>query len=257
MIQINNKDDCCGCGACSQICPQECIELIEDPEGFVYPQVLKNYCLECGLCERACPIINSSAKCSIDVKPDAYIGYAKDLDIRLRSSSGGLFSLLAKIVLHSKGKVYGAAFDHNMMVHHIGISDESELFKLQGSKYHQSNTENCYCDAKQALDCGQLVLYSGTACQIAGLKSFLKKDYGNLITVDVLCHGAPSPKVWKKYLSEQEASHGSKAISASFRGKSFGWKKYSISIDFENGTKCERVHTDDPYMTLFLRNMSL
>ena len=258
MIEIITKSDCCGCGACSQICPKHCIEMKADNEGFLYPTVDKNACINCGLCEKNCPILisrrNESKK---TIRQDAYVAYHLDEAIRLKSSSGGVFTALAEDVIQHGGVVFGAAFDQEFLVHHIGVEDVNGLEKLRGSKYLQSRTEDTFREAKTALDQGRWVLYSGTGCQIAGLKAYLKQDYPNLITVDILCHGVPSPLLWKHYLLELEHTHGAKAQQITFRKKDPGWKRFSLSLFFSNNQVYMHTLKEDPYMQMFLKNICL
>lgn len=253
MICISDKKECCGCAACVQRCPKHCISMVEDTEGFLYPSVNKEFCVDCKVCESVCPILNKYENFK---KQIAYAAYAQDDSLRMKSSSGAIFSLLAKCVLDDDGVVFGAAFDEDLLVHHIGISTKDELSKLQGSKYLQSRIENTFYEAESFLKQGRKVLYSGTACQIAGLKKFLNKEYENLFTVDVLCHGVPSPKVWKNYLNETEQKLG-KCQSAYFRDKSTGWKTYSLKFVFKDETECSELSSENPYMRLFLSNICL
>lgn len=246
---------CCGCGACFQTCPKKCIDMKSDSEGFSYPEIKKDLCINCGLCEKVCPVINY--KSNGESVLNTYIGYTSDEKIRSGSSSGGLFSILAEQILNENGIVFGAAFDDDFLVHHIGIEKIADLCLIQGSKYLQSRTENTYLQAKEALEQGRKVLYSGTACQIAGLKSFLKKEYENLLTVDVLCHGVPSPSVWKNYLEYREKEYQSKVKNVSFRKKFSGWKQYSVEIIFESGKIYTRKFYEDNFMQAFLRDICL
>ena len=255
MIKNKNKAACCGCGACSQICPKQCIEMKSDSAGFLYPIVNKDSCINCGLCEKRCPILNT--KNERTGRQDAFVAFHRDEQVRLSSSSGGIFSALAENVIKHGGIVFGATFDENFLVHHIGAERLEELEKFRGSKYLQSRTESCYLAAKASLEDGRPVLYSGTGCQIAGLKSFLGTEYPNLLTVDILCHGVPSPKLWKLYLKEQEQKHGASAQNVSFRDKVTGWKEFSLTIDFANGDSYSDNFRDDPYMQLFLKNICL
>lgn len=256
MICIEDKTKCCGCSACVQRCPGQCIEMTTDFEGFGYPKVDGKRCMNCGLCERVCPILNHMDEQN-DGPLKTYIAYAKDEDLRLSSSSGGMFTNFAEDVLQKGGMVFGAAFDSNFMVHHIGVADQKEIGKLRGSKYLQSRIENTYRDVEATLKTNVPVLFTGTACQVAGLKSFLRKDYSNLITVDVLCHGVPSPVVWKKYLETVKKAHGSALRRISSRCKNYGWKKFSVLLEFSNNTEYLRTFTEDPYMRLFLTNVCL
>lgn len=222
MISVIEKNNCCGCSACEQKCPKKCITMMEDEEGFFYPHVNKVKCIECGLCEKVCPVINVGEN---EQKITAYAAYVNDKNVRMKSSSGGMFTLFAQKILNENGVVFGAAFDQNFMVHHIYIESEENLSKQQGSKYLQSRIENTYRETEQYLNSGRKVLFTGTACQIAGLKQFLMKEYDNLYTVDVLCHGVPSSKLWKHYLEYQEECYGS-SVKQAFLGRKFGVGKH-------------------------------
>lgn len=255
MIKISDKTECCGCGACIQICPRKCIDFLEDEEGFSYPSVNLQKCVDCNLCMEVCPIKNRNDRENEMQK--TYIAYAVNEQLRNESSSGGIFSLLAEKVINKNGIVFGAAFDDDFLVEHIGVANNLGLKKLRGSKYLQSQSQNCYFETLQYLKKGKIVLYTGTACQIAGLKKYLKMEYDNLITVDILCHGVPSPIVWKRYLNEQEKKFNAKVKEISFRKKSKGWKDFSIEILFNNGEKIEEIFKNNIYMQLFLKNIIL
>lgn len=278
MINIQDKHLCCGCEACVNACTKQCISFKEDEEGFRYPQVDKSGCSDCGLCEKVCPVINQADP----QKPlNVYAAKNSNEEELLKSSSGGVFILLAKLVLHQGGVVFGAKFDENWNVIHAYAETEGDTQAFIGSKYVQSRIGNTYTQAKDFLKQGREVLFSGTPCQIAGLKQFLGKEYDNLLTVDVICHGVPSPKVWQRYLDEikgnackKEESIPSPDVigspadiqieSVSFRDKRTGWKKYSITLTFADittgGNKLvsfSHIFREDPYMKLFLRNFIL
>ena len=190
MISIKDKIDCCGCSACVQTCPKQCIRLEEDNEGFLYPSVNKSLCVECGQCDNVCPMLHGH-------EPQEPVGvYAAtnpDEGIRMQSSSGGIFSLIAENIIRQGGVVFGAAFNEDWEVTHCFAETVDGIARFRGSKYVQSRTGTTYAEAERFLKAGRKVLYSGTPCQIAGLKSFLRKEYGNLLTVDCVCHGVPSP----------------------------------------------------------------
>lgn len=255
MIIIKDKKQCSGCGACAQICPKRCIVMQVDAEGFEYPVADSSVCANCNLCNKICPVQNS--KCGNNDVLSAYAAYAKQDEIRMQSSSGGLFTLLANEILEHDGVVFGAAFDDSFLVHHIAIQNKNELEKLRGSKYLQSRVENTFDEAKRYLDSGRYVLYTGTACQIAGLMSFLQKEYGNLYTADVLCHGVPSPKVWQRYLLYQEKTHNAAVQRTFFRHKKYGWKTYAVEFLFSNSTAYENIFSKDSFMQMFLQNICL
>ena len=255
MIVISEKKNCCGCSACVNICPQKCIDMKRDIEGFEYPSIIESKCINCSLCEKVCPINNS--KKIDDRLLESYVAYSHNDDIRLNSSSGGIFSLIAENILDKKGVVFGASFDSNFDVCHTMIESKSDLYKLRGSKYTQSKIGNTYEQCKQILDSGSIVLYTGTECQISGLKSYLKKEYENLYTVDVLCHGVPSPKLWRKYLEYQEQRYNSSIKQIFFRDKTYGWKDYSINVKFDNNDEYKNIFKNDYFMKLFLKDISL
>lgn len=259
MISITYPKECCGCGACAQICPKQCISLKEDKEGFLYPTVDNSSCIDCGLCERVCPVINQNKP----KKPIVTLAAVNsDESVRHASSSGGIFTLLAERTIDNGGVVFGAAFDENWDVKHICIDSKSELPKLRGSKYVQSIIGNCYKHAKTHLDTGQEVLFSGTPCQIAGLKRFLRKDYHNLKTMDIVCHGTPSPLVWRKYLDEVSSMYNIAQITdIQFRDKTEGWKNYSLLIKYKDKEGAEKTFretlNENIFMRCFLSNLSL
>lgn len=254
MIKIKNKKNCSGCHACENICPKKCIEMKSDKEGFLYPFVHKDNCVDCGLCEKICPIIN---KRTSNNTPTVYACVNKNEEVRSISSSGGIFSLFAEQVINAGGVVFGAAFNDDFSVSHRSAKTMDEVSAMYGSKYVQSIIGSTYKEAKQYLDSGKPVLFSGTACQIGGLLSYLGKKYDNLICMDIICHGVPSPKVWKTYLDFRMKQYKSKVKNASFRSKRFGWNHFSMKLDFENGDEYIAKEHADPYIRAFLWDLSL
>lgn len=237
-ITLASSDKCCGCSACFSICPKQAISMQENKEGFLQPVIDETKCIRCGKCQNVCPVLKPVYK--NNTEPQCYAAMAND-DIRMKSSSGGVFTLLAEYVLDKGGYVCGAAYDDNWMVHHIIIDKKEDLDKIRGSKYLQSSMDNCYQEIKDLLQKNNWVLFSGTPCQVAGLYSFLGKDYEKLLTVDIFCHGAPSRSIWKKYLSETFEQKNIKNIN--FRDKSkIGWSCSHCVITLNNE---EKIITDD------------
>ncbi len=251
------KEKCTGCHACYSICPKHCIEMQADNDGFLYPKIDRTICINCGRCENICPALNKPAPQKIG---QAYACINKNDEVRMQSSSGGVFTLIAEYVINNGGAVFGAAFDENLSVRHIMIESVNDLGKLRGSKYVQSSIGNSYKEAKNLLECGRIVLFSGTPCQISGLLSYLGKEYSNLITQDLICHGVPPASVWHKYL-DWLASVYSAAVdqrtAPSFRDKSTGWKSYSLSVSFTDGKKSAKTFSEDLFMRAFLNDLDL
>ena len=254
-IEIKDKELCSGCTACKNICPKEAIEMVPDEEGFLYPKVNKEKCIKCGKCKKVCPVLNKEKKAKIQ---SGYVLNNKDLDIRSNSTSGGAFSPIAEFVLEKNGVVFGAAFDENFKVIHQKAETKEELKKFRGSKYVQSDLKNTFKEVKDLLDKKVLVCYSGTPCQIEGLKNFLQKDYEQLITVDVVCHAVPSPLVLKKYLSyiKNTKLHNEEIKQIIFRDKSkYGYKYSVMTVESENYKYSNGVETD-PYLRAFFGDLS-
>lgn len=197
MPNLANKKDCTGCTACINVCAHKAIVMYADSEGFLYPTINESQCVQCGLCEQVCPVLTITESGNTD-QPIVYAMWHKH--DRVKSSSGGAFSALARLIFSKGGKVYGAAFDENLVLQHVGISSIEELQKLRGSKYLQSNLGDIFKDVKKDLLEERWVLFCGTPCQIAGLKAYLRKSYKNLLTADLVCHGVPSQKIFDSYL---------------------------------------------------------
>ena len=254
MIEIKDKTRCMGCHACYNRCPVQAIEMVEDEKGFKYPQVNKEKCINCGLCERVCPILNQR---KVENTPKAYAVKNKNEEVREKSSSGGMFSLLAEKVLQDGGVVFGVAFDENWQLKHIYVENIEDLQIFRGSKYLQSIVGETYSKLKDFLIEGRKVMYTGTPCQIEGLKSYLGKEYENLFTQDIICHGVPSPKVHERYLKYLRDKYKTKNIkNIIHRTKINGWKNWCVNIKFDN-SEYIKAHEQDPYMQAFLRNTSL
>ena len=255
-VDVFCKEDCCGCSGCKSICPQKAIEMKEDEEGFLYPFIDEKKCTQCGVCKKVCPVINKQK--FNDFKPKAYLFQNENEEVRSSSTSGGFFSALGEYVVANGGTVYGAVFDENFNVEHIGITNKDELFRFRKSKYVQSNQKNVFKEIKQKLEKKELVCYSGTPCQVAGLKSFLVKEYDNLITMDIMCHSVPSPKVFDKYKEYiLNKMNTNKILSIDFRDKSrYGYKYSMMTVCTDNGTYSEGIDTD-PYLRAFFGDYSV
>ncbi|MCF0220099.1 MAG: Coenzyme F420 hydrogenase/dehydrogenase, beta subunit C-terminal domain [Muribaculaceae bacterium] len=283
MITLTDSAQCCGCSACKSICGHHAITMEEDDKGFLYPRVNKDLCVDCGLCEKVCPFINQN---SGRLPASVYAAKNIDVEIRKQSSSGGIFTVLAEYVINKGGVVFGAKFNEEWQVVH-GLTEDLEGIKdFRGSKYVQSVVGETYSQARKFLLQGRLVLFTGTPCQILGLKNFLHKEYDNLLTLEVFCHGVPSPKIWREYLndtistiSKAEKKSGSLpqdaklAITAiSHRDKRLGWKKFGIVVrgnvvegEKESGasavnsekTFLQQEQYQNPYLKCFISNVYL
>ena len=254
MDNIIEKCRCTGCHACFNACPANAIEMIDDEKtGFKYPVINQEKCINCGKCKKVCPVIES---CEAEEIHYAFACYNKNMDERLNSSSGGIFILLAKEVINRGGVVFGACFDNEFNVVHSYAESINDLSKFMTSKYVQSSIGETYKEAKSFLDDGRLVYFSGTPCQIEGLLSYLGKNYDNLITQDIICHGVPSPKAWEAYKKYRLFADGKKPMRINFRQKDDGWNLYALSLQY-NDSAYKTNHHDDLFMQAFLRNACL
>lgn len=251
---------CSGCGACQNACPQNAIELIPDQEGFNSPTIDQNACLGCGLCVKSCPAINP-VKLERFETPKTYACWSADEQTRLQSSSGGLFTVYAQTILDAKGVVFGAALNADNKVVLTRADSVEELDALRSSKYAQAEVGTIYREVKRELDAGRLALFSGVSCQIAGLYAYLKNDYPNLFTLDLVCHGAPSPTLFKKWIEAIENEKGKKIVALNLRSKANGWTSSTIEIRFQDAEEVERYawnsQIGDYLSVFFLSNASL
>ena len=226
MIKLNDKN-CTACGACVQTCPKNCIELKQDENGFLYPNVNVAECLDCGLCDKVCPINKQSNE---EKSPKAYACAVADETMLIQATSGGVFGAIAGYVLEKGGVVYGCAYTKHLQVSHVRVDNKKELSTLFGSKYVQSNTGDTFNQCEVDLKAGKQVLYSGTPCQIAGLKKYLQKDYANLLTVDLVCHGVASQAYFDKFIDFLEKEEGAVCTNYNFRSKkNAGWSAAGIA----------------------------
>ena len=247
MSLIENQK-CSGCTACVNICPKNCIEMVPDKEGFLYPKIDKSNCIECGLCKKICPINNTE-------KHLPFFAYAvknKNDKERNESTSGAIFSVLAKYVLNNKGIVFGCKFNNNLQAEHDFVETYDEIDEFRGAKYVQSNLNDSFKKVKSFLEKGRYVLFSGTPCQIAGLDAYLGKKYEKLIKCDVVCHSVPSPKALESYIKALENKHNKKITKIWFRRKDmYGWQKSNVKLKFDDGSVYQEFLVDTSFMKGF------
>lgn len=253
------KTECCACTACEHVCPTKSIYFKFDDEGFKYPEIDKDTCINCGLCERVCPVETPSY---VNLNnPLIYAAKLKDIEQVKRSTSGGIFYIIAKYIIEKGGVVYGAAFDKDMRLRHICVEDISDLDLLRGSKYLQSNLENVFLDIKTQLKNKQWVYFVGTGCQVAGLKSFLRREYETLITSDLVCHGVPSQKIFDMHLQYlKEKYSASKIIKYQFRDNVRGIGCEIVDLENSRGRKIRITNSSyeiSPYLYSFMYSMTL
>lgn len=234
MIQVKDKQNCCGCTACYSVCPTKAISMVADKEGFAYPDIDTEKCTGCGLCDTVCAFETRETK---EVsKPLAYAAKHSSLNVLSQSTSGGVFTALSDYILRKNGVIYGAVFDKNFKVCHIRAEDINNRNRMRGSKYVQSDLVDIFSMVKEDLLAEKNVLFTGTPCQIDGLRSFLRKDYNNnLICCDLICYGVPSPKVWKSYIEYLEKINKSSMVLYKFRPKNWSWYAHNVLSVFENG----------------------
>ena len=258
MIEIKDKKDCCGCWSCANICPKHCIQMVEDEEGFRYPKVDQTLCVDCGLCEKACPVINADTQ-DIPFEQQGWLVQHKDEQIRHESTSGGAFTAIASYIISEGGVVFGAGFRKGtFIVVHQSAEDIEGLSVYRNSKYVQSEIGDCYAQALKYLNAGRLVLFSGTPCQIEGLRCFLRgKKFDNLILQDLVCRAVPSPAILRSYISVQEQLLGGNFLKILFRDKFHGYHYSSFSIYNKDKDKDYHKGIDsNEYLRSFFDNMN-
>ena len=257
MVEIKIKSECCGCEACVQTCPKQCISFEQDSEGFRYPKVDKTQCVDCGLCEKVCPILTPFES----RKPlRQFAAINPDNEVRKQSSSGGIFSMLAERVIHEGGVVFGVRFDENWQAVFDHVETMEGIAAFRGSKYIQARVGSAFADASKFLKEGRKVLFTGTPCQIAGLKHFLCRDWDNLLAVDFICHGTPSPRVWGMYLDEVTGNKRKDIKDIQFRNKRQGWKRFNFDMTYDEKGETVHIsswHQQNHFMRVFLQNVIL
>lgn len=253
MITLKVNKNCTACSACANICPKTAITMTPNREGFLYPIVNTDYCVDCMLCETVCPILNP-IEMTISTDPYVFAAWNLNEEIRINSTSGGVFSALASAFIEKKGYIVGAAYGSNFEIYHIIIQDETKIELLRQSKYAQSNINEIYLQIEKLLVNGELVLFCGTPCQSAGLQKFLRKEYPNLYCCDFICRGVISQKVFQKYLDDIVIKNKSKPVKVQFKNKDFGWNLFSTKITFHNGQFYQKNRYEDPYMRGYLKH---
>ena len=248
--------ECAICGACINACPVDAISLDKVHLDFRYPQIKEDICIHCNQCEKACPILGNKGKPD-EGYPVAFAAKSENDPMRMRSSSGGIFYELADRMLRDGGYVCGAVFDDKFHVKHILSNAKEDILRMMGSKYAQSDVGRCYREIKDVLEKGCKVLFSGCPCQVAGLRTFLGKEYPNLLLVELICHGIPSDHMLQTYIHMQEKKYGAKLKRMEFRNKANGWHNSAVRMEFGNHRIYSIPYTADAYSIGFLRNITL
>lgn len=250
------EENCCGCSSCAQSCPKTCITMQENERGFLVPIVNMDICIRCGLCLKVCPEIDQP---HFNPPISAYAAISKVKSVVYGSTSGGVFTVISEFIIKQKGIVYGCGWNDDLSTKHIRVKSINDLNKIQKSKYIQSDIQRSYLNVEQDLKKGKKVLFSGTACQVAGLRKFLRKSYTELLTIEVACHGVPSPGLFRMYIGWIEKKYKKKVITFQFRNKVKHKKgeHYKLYIKFKDGTEKYIMVDDDPYYSSFLKGKTL
>ena len=253
MIDIEKKENCCGCNVCGDACPKGAISFKADNEGFLYPHIDLKLCINCGICEKVCPVINiDSLKKNDKAEPDCYAAMHKNIEIVFASTTGGMFSALADVMYRQGGYVGGAIHNEDLSVSQFISNDRHDIVKLRRSKDLQSNAEGFYSKVKNLLNNGEKVLVCGVPCQMAGLQAYLGREYENLLIVDLICLGVNSPKVWRKYIDSVEEKHGSKVIYTENKSKEYGWRNLTQKFVFANGSEAFETRDNSNFSKGFI-----
>jgi len=255
-FDYNDKSLCCGCSACYNVCPKKAITMIPDALGFLYPKIQNDKCINCNLCRQVCSF-NADYDKSDNISPIFYAARHKDINEILKSRSGAVFVALSDFVLDNNGVVYGVGFKEHFKVCHKRAINKEQRDEFRGSKYVQSDLENIFENVLDDLQNQKYVLFSGTGCQIAGIKSYLKikhVDISKLFLVDIVCHGVPSPFFWSDYLNFIENKYKKKIISVNFRDKKFGWREHKESFVFNNSSISANIFTYAFFQHIMLRH---
>lgn len=253
MIDFNFNENCYGCKNCENICPKKAIKITENEEGFLLPKIDKEKCVNCGLCDQKCPYTNFKEYTKLE-KNIWYSCYLKDINERIKSTSGGIFPVLAKYFLENSGLVCGCIWDEDMKPIHILTSKKEQVEKMRGSKYLQSDLKEVAKQIKEQVN-DKIILFTGTPCQIAAIKLYVG-EHKNLYTCGLICEGAGPYKVWKKYVNVLEKKYKSKMINASFRNKEIGWDSPVARYDFDNGKNKKTLsYSFDKYVKGFLQGL--
>lgn len=259
MISVyDKKEDCCGCTACKNICPVEAIKMMADKEGFLYPNINQELCVDCGICRKVCPLQNKVVIQDRFCKPFVYAIQQKDNQIRMESASGGAYTAISDYGLDLSSAIYGVKFDEKFNVIHSKALTVASRDEFRGSKYVQSNLNDTFKQIQNNLTDGQSVLFSGTGCQVAGLRKFLdgtKTDISNLITNDIICHGVPSPLLWADYLKVVQIKEDLESYT--FRYKKKGWRGYNVKVKYKTGNIKVNTPAIRIYATIFASDLAL
>lgn len=257
MMIYERKEECCGCTACMSICPKQAIAMIADEEGFLYPSISQDICIECNLCKKVCPFSDHYRPSGNYDQPLVYAVKHKDDTVRMNSSSGGMFTAISDYILDIEGVVYGAAFDENFVVRHQKAETVEERNKFRGSKYVQSNLLEVFDDINNELKKGRAVLFSGTPCQNAGLSSYLKKNHENLYLCDIVCHGTPSPLIFENYIRYCERKNNCNIEEYYCRFKGNGWRSHTEKAVYANGKEDGTSLLSQSYKEIFYSHVAL
>lgn len=253
--RICDHDLCTGCQACIMACPQKCISMEQEQNGFFYPVINREKCVSCGKCQSVCPVANRYI--DDNQKPHCFIAFNRDDGIRKNSSSGGVFGGLAGAVIEEAGIVFGAVLDAEQKCSIVSCTSMEAVKRTYASKYVQADVGDTYKEAEKYLKEGKKVLYSGTPCQIGGLHAYLGKEYENLITVDLICHGVPSPKAWQEYKESIEKKYDSKIQKVNFRCKDTGWRVYAFAAQMHSGKVLLEKVTENIYLRAFITHLTI